>query len=250
MKPLVWIRRFDYLRRYSRRHPDRPKPTDTVYSLHIGKTGGTFLKSFIKSPDTFAEERCLIVPFGHNVLRSHLPRDAKYIFATRDPLTRFISGFGSRQRKGQPTTYKEWTRQEAWAFERFESENALAEALTDPDPARRDNAKRAMASIKHVKDKQMKWIGSLDQLRTDLRDGRVYWIRQENLQDDVVSVLDAIGCPLREDIIAGMAPVHARPGRPPVLSELGARNIRDHYAEDTELLELLAAEYKGPGRLV
>lgn len=243
MRLIVWLRRLDYSRRYRRRHPQAPRWPEPFYMLHIGKTGGTFTKRILKNPAAFAAEPVLFVPFGHNIRHDHLPAGARFMFCTRDPVSRFVSGFSSRQRKGQPTTYREWSRGEAEAFARFDSPNALAEALGAPDAATRDAARAAMAAIKHVGQPHAVWFPDRARLAADIAAGRAVRLRQEHLAADLTGLLARLGCRLTDGLLEGLGRPHANPNpAAAALSPAGRANIAAHYAEDLAFLRWLDAQ--------
>ena len=55
------------------------------------------------------------------------------MFFVRDPISRFVSGFNSRLRKGLPKMYFPWAPGEKLAFSRFATPNQLALALSSSD---------------------------------------------------------------------------------------------------------------------
>ena len=243
MRILVPIRRLDYRRRYLRRHPGAPRDLPVVYVLHIGKTGGTFLKTIIKDPTSFAAEPVLFVPFGHNIRHEHLPEGARFLFATRDPVRRFTSGFYSRKRKGRPATFREWTKGEAAAFGRFDSANALAEALSAPEAGTRAAAADAMAAIKHVGQPHTHWFADRARLARDIAAGRAMRIRQEHLNGDLGAILGRLDCALRPGLIDGLGTLHANTyDAGAELSETALANLRRHYADDYAFLDWLDAQ--------
>lgn len=247
MRAIVWLRRFDYRRRYNKRHPTAAMTSiPVVYYLHLGKTGGSFAKTVLRDADSFTDEGVLFVPFGHNITQRHLPAGSSYFFATRDPVSRFVSGFYSRKRKGQPTSFRDWSRGEARAFGRFAEANELAEALDDPDPEQRAEARAAMRAIKHVREFQHDWFPDRIRLAADLAAGRANRLRQEHLNSDMKALFASLGAPLAENALASRAPVHANIyTRAPQLSERAYANLRAHYAADyvflSELDQLTAA---------
>ena len=80
------------------RRVNRLRNRRNVHLLHIGKTGGTAVKAAVRQSD--ANGSLLIHP--HEVtLRDIAPGD-DVIFFVRNPVDRFVSGFFSRKRQGQP----------------------------------------------------------------------------------------------------------------------------------------------------
>src|SRR5829696_3066808 len=125
-----------------------------VHFIHIGKTGGTALKSVLRPVFKAGTETPLgpvIVHKGHSFRLRDVPRGDKALFCVRDPVSLFVSAFDSRLRKGQPKFYFEWSPAEAEAFGRFPTPQALAEALASPDRRTRKQAEAAMRAIQHVR---------------------------------------------------------------------------------------------------
>lgn len=109
--------------------------SNTIHYLHIGKIGGRYLKHIFKQVSE-KEKSLEIISYNHQTtIRNVVNRntEAKIIFSVRDPQTRFVSGFYSRQRKGQHDLLSEWSPGERAAFTCFNCPIDLAEALSDND---------------------------------------------------------------------------------------------------------------------
>lgn len=246
MRFLIPLRRLDYARRFRRRNPGQRAPGEAVYFLHIGKTGGSFVKSVIKDPGSFAGAGVLLVPLGHNFKHPHLPRGSRFVFATRDPATRFVSGFHSRRRRRDDRGRNRWSRAEARAFARFETPNAPAEALSAPDPATRRDARAAMRAIRHLREPHVSWFPDTERLHADIMAGRALRIRQEHLNADTRAVFEALGLAPRAEALEGRAPVHVnRSDQGRALSPQALDNLRAHYAADYDFLAMLDAACAG-----
>jgi hypothetical protein len=129
-----------------------------VHFLHLGKTGGTAIKYALrnsKSPDRFA-----IYLHPHKTRLSDVPVGESVVFFLRDPISRFTSGFFSRQRQGQPRYTSRWSPEEEGAFSTFSSPNQLALALSSANDEERAGAVTAMRSIEHVRDSYWRWFVS------------------------------------------------------------------------------------------
>ena len=74
-----------------------------VHFLHIRKTGGTAVKHALKSH--LRTRRYLIFLHKHNVKLKDVPVGDKVFFFLRDPVSRFVSGFYSKQRRGRPSLF-------------------------------------------------------------------------------------------------------------------------------------------------
>ena len=121
--------------------------------LHIGKTGGSYLRSIIRAnPGPGQTElRLLKHPGNLRSSRRHHGDTRRLAFVVRDPAWRFVSAFNSRMRQGRPTYQFDWTPEEAVAFAWFDSPDALARGLGSSDPRLHSAARFAMRAIQHLK---------------------------------------------------------------------------------------------------
>ncbi|TPV35758.1 hypothetical protein FJ651_02250 [Paucihalobacter ruber] len=127
-----------------------------LHFLHIGKTGGTAIKhALTKNCDV---KHIKIHLHNHKFKLTAVPEGHLCFFAVRNPIDRFISGFYSRQRKGQPKYYSEWSASEAIAFQIFHTPNELARDLYSDNSQKRINAEFAMYSIEHVRSSYWDWF--------------------------------------------------------------------------------------------
>ena len=144
--------------------------------MHIGKTGGTAIKCALK--DHLNTSKGTILLHGHNTALADIPEGEKVFFFLRDPISRFISGFYSRQRKGQPRHFTEWAPKEKAAFEQFSSPNEIACGLVNGNLG----ARAAMNNIQHL-NKLEYWFESLEYFKTRTDD--MFFIGfQETLEKD------------------------------------------------------------------
>jgi hypothetical protein len=242
MRWIVALRRFDYARKYRRRHPGAEVPREVLYYLHIGKTGGTFFKKTVKDEGSFTHEPMLLIPLGHNIKHQHLPRGSRFILGTRAPDSRFVSGFLSRRRRGTRGRNRQ-SRAERAAFARFESAGALAEALDAPHATTRDDARAAMRAIRHVNEPHTLWFPDRARLAGDIAAGRVFRVRQEHLVADMRAVFAATGFAVAPDKLESRPRAHVGPdGADKQLSERARANLRVHYADDYAFLDWLDAQ--------
>jgi hypothetical protein len=173
------------------------------------------------------------------VLRTHgdhldaIPETDHFFFCVRDPISRFLSGFLSRQRQGLPRYHIPWTEDEAVAFARFDSPVALAVSLS-AGGLEQQHAEAAMRAIYHVRDSYWKWFKEPDYFKR--RSDNILWIgRQESLDlRPLAAVLDLEGLELPADPRRANKTLVVKPE----LSELGKQNLRQWYAKDYEFLEL------------
>lgn len=245
MRWIVTLRHWHYRRRWRGRRPGEPCPAEALYFLHIGKTGGSFVKHVLKDGGSFTAEPRLLIPFGHNITAAHLPAGAHYLFGVRAPLKRFVSGFESRRRKGEKRAGA-LSRGERAAYARFADANALAEALSAAEAGTRAEAEAAMRAIRHVNEPHALWFPDRDRLGADLRAGRAHRLRQEALNADLRAALEAEGFALTPGRLEARPRVHTTPAAAKrVLSPLAEANLRRHYAEDLAFLDWVEAQVAG-----
>ena len=155
-----------------------------IHFLHVGKTGGSALKEALKksAPD--------VVNHGHKTRLCNIPIGDKAFFFIREPCSRFMSGFNSRQRRGRPRFDNPWSRGERIAFEAYPTANSLAESLYTND---HEQAVAAMRSIYHVRSSIYDWIISDNYIRA--RCGDIILIGlQEQLDQDFQHLKDPRCC--------------------------------------------------------
>jgi hypothetical protein len=223
-------------------------PAGTVHFLHVGKAAGTQVKGVIHQLNEAGKVGKLI-KHGHEVTLADLPEDQAYFFSTRDPATRFKSGFYSRLRKGQPRLLIEWTEHERLAFERFPHANDLAEALFAPGRDGREAA-AAIRSIRHTARNLVDWFrfsGHLFDVRPP-----VWIVRQEHFAADLEVFLARIGHEGGVDLATDERRSHTNDyAGVPALIDAALANLRRWYAQDYAFLELcedwMAAQDE-PGR--
>ncbi len=205
-----------------------------LHFLHIGKTGGSAVK--------FALQGHLVTPRHAIYLHRHgkrladIPKGQQVIFFLREPIDRFVSGYYSRRRQGQPKTFVAWSDEERSAFERFETPNALAEAISSQDKAERDAARRAMTSIQHVRSSYRDWLISEEYLLR--RSSDIFFIGfQESLSDDFTHLRSKLALPETVQLPTSDIRAHRNPpGIDKKLTALAMRNLNAWYEADFEFL--------------
>jgi len=85
-----------------------------IHVLHVRKTGGTAIKAALADVLNTPTYRILFHP--HKIRLCDIPRRDETIVFLREPVSRFVSGFYSRMRKGQPRNYVPWRPEEEIAF--------------------------------------------------------------------------------------------------------------------------------------
>lgn len=177
-------------RRLARRLDEAADRRPRVHFLHIGKNGGSALKAFFDDFNADRGQPVRIAAHGHRVKLRDLPADARYVFAVRDPITRFSSGFYSRKRQGRPRLFSPWSPAEAGAFARFEHAAELAAAIEVPGETGAA-AIAAMRAIEHVRDLHLDWFDDVHEVLH--RRPPVHILRQEHLEADLAVLLARLG---------------------------------------------------------
>lgn len=214
-----------------------------VHFIHVSKAGGTALRYAIRAARLSAGGE-LVSPWGelwghdHRFRFADVGKDEKAVFALRDPVSRFISAYYSRLRKGAPRYAIEWTDAERQSFEWFPTPHELADALAEPSGEPRERAEFAMGSIRHLNRPMTFWTGKPSYVRRHL-EKVLYVARQETLDDDWERLKELLDLPrdqmLPHDAITAHRTTYDRNVR---LSEKGMHALRDWYADDYELLEI------------
>lgn len=208
-----------------------------LHLLHIGKTGGTALTYAI---ERYQPERgpYVISVHPHGVRLSDIPRGEGVLFFLRDPVSRFVSGFYSRQRQGQPRYFYPWTPGERAAFEHFTTPGQLATALYSTDVNQRERARTAIRSIEHLRCPYWYWFENEEYFRARLED--VFFIGfQERLNEDFEILKAMLGWPAEatlptDDVLAHRNVSHLDR----TLDEDAVANVKRWYQDDYVLIEL------------
>lgn len=251
MKYLTWIQ--------ERIFPQTPHRPQYFHFLHIGKTGGTAIvhalnqqnccipsprRMHMKAPDIYhlnalaEDSRMVIYIHPHDENLRQVPVGEKVFFFLRDPVSRFTSGFYSRQRQGQPRYNNPWTDGERVTFERFHTTQALALALSSADREEKAAAEKAMKSIQHVLIPYATYFESEEYLCARLTD--IFFVGfQETLTHDFEKLKARLDLPgglqlPSNDVLAHKNPAHVEKN----LTEQAIYNLKTWYANDYRLIEL------------
>ena len=214
-----------------------------VHFIHVSKAGGTALRHAIRAARVKAGGQ-LVSPWGdvwghdHRFRFSDIAADDKAVIPLRDPVSRFLSGFYSRFRKGAPRHCIEWTADERTSFELFPTPQTLADALAEPEGSLREQAVFAMGAIGHVKYSMTHWTGTPDYVRKHV-ERVLYVLRQETLDDDWEALKELLDLPRDQKLPSDAVTAHRTtyPGSREISAE-GVRALRAWYADDYELLEI------------
>lgn len=213
-----------------------------VHILHIGKTGGTAVKAALSK---YCDRSDFVITLNpHTVRLRDIPQGDQVVFYLRDPVARFVSGFLSRQRKGQPRYYTEWSNGEKEAFERFSTPNDLACALTSQDPEQQATAHRAMRAIEHVKDSYLRWFDSEAYFLSRQSDIALIGF-QETLNEDFELLKRMLDLPADLALPSDPIKAHRNPENLDTsLGEQARHNLREWYTADFAFLELCRQQAK------
>jgi len=208
----------------------RARGKQVVHFLHVSKTGGTAIKHVLKLH--LATPEYAIVLHGHRQTLRDVPKSDKVIFCLRDPISRFVSGFYSRLRQGQPRYFVRWSADEEIAFRHFDTPNGLAQALSSADGEQRTQAEKAMRSIVHVKDSYARWLENEEYLLSRLSD--IFLIGfQETLEQDFEQLRTKLGITTNVQLPTDDVTAHRSPDNlDKKLDAEAIENLRRWYAAD------------------
>ncbi len=199
-----------------------------LHVLHLGKTGGTALKTALKGVQRLGGGR--VICHGHGTTLADIPAGCDVTFAVRDPVARIVSGFYSRKRCGRPRYDVPWTEGEAMAFRTFPDLADLAEGLISEEPSIRDGAMQAFDAIQHVRDRYWRWFTAPGILRKR-GDDILFVARQERLSRDFAEFIDLAGLPAYLDLPDNPVTRHSG-GRAPGLGDTARTVLRAATAQD------------------
>src|SRR5262245_49205949 len=214
----------------------RARGKEVLHFLHVSKTGGTALKHVLRPYLTTPQYA--IVLHGHRYKLRNVRKGDKVIFCLRDPISRFVSGFYSRFRQGQPRFFVRWSEEEEKAFSHFNTPNRLALALSSDDDDERMHARQAMHCIAHVKDGYLGWFESEEYLLSRLPD--IFLIGfQETLTQDFERLRSKLGLPDSVHLPYDDVTAHRNPDNLDKKLDAEARaNLTRWYAADVKLYSL------------
>lgn len=214
--------------------------------LHIGKTGGSFLRSVLRHNE--ARWQAPLHLLGHGATARSTARrfgeTRKLAFVVRNPIDRFVSAFYSRQRQGRPTYNSQWTAEEAAAFLWFNSAEALALALASDEARMTSAASFAFDAIQHLKGDLRFHLGGVEQLLAE-RDNIAVCVDLAHLNAQLPTIMDRLGVPQYE--MPAKPKTHAAPSRLPALSVEAEQALRSYWAEEFEIYEAACDIARGLG---
>jgi len=207
-----------------------------VHLLHIGKTGVTAIKYALKPHLVTSDYVIKLHP--HRVILRDIPRGDYVIFFLRDPITRFVSGFYSRKRQGQPRYSIPWSMDEKTAFEEFDTPNRLATAISSEDENERDRAIKAMQCIGHIRSSYWEWFESESYFLSRLSDILLVGF-QENLSEDFERLKLKLGLSENVRLPTDEINAHKNPSYiDKTLDQKAIENLKEWYASDYAFIRL------------
>lgn len=211
-----------------------------VHFFHIGKTGGSVLKLALKDKNNTYQNKAFIVLFhGHSMSLKGSFKGEKFFFFVRDPASRFVSGFYSRKRKGAPKFHYEWSENEKIAFNRFNTPDELARAMSSDDEKRRMDAQHAMQNISHVNSSYWDWFEDEDSFLFRI-DDLLFIGSQSSFEKDFERLKTVLSIPNRIKLPQSNKETHKTPGHFDTnLSEISRHNLHKYYHREYEFLEFL-----------
>lgn len=218
---------------------------ENIHFLHIGKTGGTALTSVLKAHPV-THQYAISVHF-HDVRLTDIPTGEKVFFFLRDPISRFISSFYSRQRQGRPRYNFAWSAEEERAFGLFKTANDLGEALADESGERYEHAANAMQDIYHVKSSYYDWF--IDDEYFISRAADVMYIGfQESLAADFIKLKSILGLPPEAELPTDDIGAHRNPANVDRhIGDIAAEALKKWYKKEYHFVQMcknLLAEHR------
>jgi len=207
-----------------------------ICMLHIGKTGGSYLRSILNHNEARWTHPLHLLGHGATLkgTAKRFGADRKLAFVVRDPLARFSSAFYSRQRQGRPTYQSQWSADEAAAFLWFETAEELALALASPKEREKSAALFAFAAIEHLKGDLRHYLGGVETLLSE-RENIAVCVDLPDLDVQLPKIMVRLGVP---DFDMPPKPkTHAAPTPLPELSVQAEHALRTHWADEFELYD-------------
>lgn len=207
-----------------------------IHFLHIRKTGGTAIKEALRFD--LKTDKYTIHLQEHKYRLTEVPEGDLYFFFLRDPISRFKSGFYSRQRQGKPRYYFPWSQEEEQALNQFSTPNQLAISLSSQDSNLRQAAATAMRNIRHINLSYYYWFDSKKYFLSRL-DSLVFIGFQEYLESDFDALKTILDLPenvkLPHDNIKAHKNIYLSDSD---LDLEAKRNLKMWYIRDYDFLRL------------
>jgi hypothetical protein len=206
-----------------------------AHFLHIGKTGGSAIKAALANH--LETPKYILELHDHGTLLIDVPWGEYVFFFLRDPVSRFVSGFYSRLRKGQPRYRIGWNAQEKEVFKTFNTPNQLACSLADKNSKQHMLSIKAMKHVQHFKPYK-KWYGDFEYFKS--RIGDILYIGfQESLNADFAKLIYILGLPESISLPIGYIAAHRNPSNVDKSIDAGGiLALQEWFAEDFEFISI------------
>jgi len=222
-----------------------------IHFLHIGKTGGTALHyslkkhterytspipTFLKKLRTRKESdfNYIFFIYPHYIKLRDIPHGDPVVFALREPISRYVSGFNGRLRQDKPAHHAPWTAAEKTAFSIYRSASQLAEDISSQDQETKARAESAMNSITHVQSSYFEWFKN--EVYFKKRESDIFFIAfQEQLESDFEDLKQKLDLP--NTLKLPKSTKHAHRSTDPSAKKLSDRaihNLESWYKQDIE----------------
>lgn len=207
-----------------------------VHFLHVGKTGGNAIRHALElgKEKPRAVNGRLLLQRAHNVTLEMCPEGDAVVFVVRHPVSRFVSAFWSRYRRGQHDP-DALSAGETTAFEQFATPEELAAALSNGNPAKSSAAQKAMHEIEHVRHTLTFYLSSPSYLWARRRD-ILHIGFQERLDADLPVLVDRLRISAHTYLPNGSQEAHRTPTSfSRALSDQARANLEWWYADDIQI---------------
>ncbi len=216
-----------------------------VHFLHIRKNAGTSIANSLIKKNQFRlfnnvviQNKVAFLLHNHGFTLLSVKEDEFCFFVIREPVSRYISGFNSRLRKGAPTNYNEWSKLEEKYFSIYTTAEELASDLSSNDIGLKQQAQQAIQSIGHINTFQLDWVVDLNYLRKR-RKSILFVARQKFLDHDLNLGFQQLG--LKWENANNEVESHAAPANQnKQLSDDSKEIIRNWYSKDYDLMNELS----------
>lgn len=207
-----------------------------AHFLHIGKTGGSALKDVFQRYGGQATHY-RIDTHRHAVGLADIAVGESVFFFLRDPISRFVSGFYSRQRKGQPRYYFEWSDFERRVFTTFDTPDALGRALAEPGHRHHELAREAISRGQHL-NHYSDWYTDIKTF-LDRESDILHVGFQETLEADFRRLKHLLGLPEQARLPTDPVAAHVNPeGLDKTLSSPAQEALSEWYKPDLAFVDL------------
>jgi len=204
-----------------------------IHLLHIGKTGGTAIKYALKNTRLYTQNQLNL--HNHKTKLEDIPPGDQIILFLRDPISRFISGFYSRKRKGKPRYNSDWNSLEIELFSNFSTPNEMVNSLKDKQSINHDLAKQALIKIKHLRSIAY-WLSEVDYIKHRKNDFSFIGF-QENLEEDFKKLKIILNLPTHLTLPCDPVQSHKSPdGLDKYLSADNFQYLQKVYEQDYRII--------------